>query len=127
MATKEFFEEISAKLVDEGGLMFNVAAVSQESEMLKLMRNTVTAAFGFVYEYREPNSYNSIIFAFKEEPDLNSLKIAAAANESELNVLLTRIFAGLHRIENDQSAEIATDNRSAIEFLTEKMVLSEAL
>jgi spermidine synthase len=125
LATKEFFELASSRLTENGSMVMNIAALSSDSELLVVLRNTVTAAFPHVYEYRAADSYNSLLFAFKSEP--NFLAIGLSSHPLELRTLLNQILRGIKRVEFDANQEVALDNRSPIEFLTEKMVLSEAL
>ncbi len=125
LATKEFFELVKSRLEPNGSMMMNIAAVSSDSELLTLIKNTVTDVFPFTYELREENSYNSLIFAFMEKPDLSAVSLDQFS--LELQSLISKILRGITLIAHNPSGEIATDNRSPIEFLTEKMVLSEAL
>lgn len=129
LATKEFFELVSARLTGKGSMVMNIASIAQDSELLNVLKNTVTAAFPYVYEYRAANSYNSLIFAFKQEPNFTTVGAPAAPSSYslELRTLLGQILRGIKRVEFDADKEVALDNRSSIEFLTEKMVLSEAL
>ncbi|MBI2638875.1 fused MFS/spermidine synthase [Candidatus Peregrinibacteria bacterium] len=125
LATKEFFELVKSRLEPNGSMMMNIASVSTDSELLTLIKNTVTDVFPFTYELREENSYNSLIFAFKAAPDFSTVSLDKFS--LELQSLLSKILRGITLIANNPSGEIALDNRSPVEFLTEKMVLSEAI
>lgn len=125
LATKEFFTLVQSRLTGQGSMVMNIAALSSDSDLLQVLRNTVTAVFPYVYEYRAPNSYNSLLFAFTSEPNFAALPLET--HSLELRTLLGQILRGIKRVEFDSSRGVALDNRSPIEFLTEKMVFSEAL
>lgn len=124
LATKEFFELAGRRLTDNGAVIMNIAA-SQDSELLRLIRNTITAVFPFTYEFKTPNSSNSIIFAFLKKPDFQNFNYSRFP--LDLETLISQILRGIHEIKYDPAVPTATDNRSAVEFLTEKMIFSETL
>lgn len=122
LATKEFFDLVKARLTERGSMIMNIAAI-EDSEMLRLLKNTVTASFPIAYEYRAPGSANSLIIAFREKPDFS--KIIPANLPLDLRTLIQQILREIQIISHDPSQDFAIDNLSAIEFLTEKMIFSE--
>lgn len=125
VSTREFFELVKKRLTENGSMVMNIASLSRDSAVAMLLKNTVTAVFPFVYEWRAENSYNSLLFAFQQKPDFEK-----AQNDElglELRMLLASVFPNLKKLEFDPGRDVATDNKSALEFLTEKMVVSEVL
>lgn len=125
LSTKEFFETVNARLSENGIMMMNIASVSGNSELKDLMKNTVASVFPFVYEWSAQNSYNTLIFAFKQKPTLEN--VALGVFRFDIRSFMTNILKNMRAVAFDTDAEISLDNRSKVEFLTEKMVLSEAL
>lgn len=125
LATKEFFELLRSRLTSKGMIMMNIASVSEKSELLHVIANTAAAVFPHVYAWRAPNSYNSVLVAFNERPDFSAVSLEALP--FDLRFFLQRIFREIAPVVFMPAAEISTDNHSALEFLTEKMVLQKAL
>lgn len=124
LATKEFFELAASRLSDDGVMMMNVASASANAEMVDLIKNTVTAVFPYTYELRETASFNTLLFAFKQKPDLSFIQEKGLP--SELISLTERITKDIQPLVLSNVDGVAYDNRSAIEFLTEKMIFFEA-
>lgn len=103
----------------------NIASASKDSELMALMKNTVTNVFPFTYELREDQFFNSLLFAFREKPDFSLMRLDRFP--LELQPLLAKILRGLDPVAAENGGAVSTDNASPIEFLTEKMVVSKAL
>ncbi len=125
LATKEFFELAKSRLTPSGSMMMNIATVSPDSELLVLIKNTVTDVFPFTYELRETGSYNSLLFAFMEKPNFSSAAPHGAF--SEIARLLADMRKDIRFVPHRPGMQISLDNRSPVEFLTEKMVISQSL
>lgn len=125
LATKDFFQLVSERLTPKGSMVMNIASVSKNSELLNLIKNTLTSVFPYVYEHRVAHSYNSLLFAFQEEPDFSAIDLSQYS--LELRGLVSGISPNLSRITFRPEESVSEDNTSTLEFLTEKMILSEAL
>jgi len=121
LTTSEFFETVKSHLTANGSVMMNIAS-SENSELLNLIKNTLTSVFDNVYEFRSPASDNSVLFAFNVAPDFNPINTAAL--RMDIRAVILKILRDIEKIEYSDKFSISTDNKSPIEFLTEKMVLS---
>lgn len=126
LATKEFFETVLWRLSENGSMMMNIASIAGNSELLDLIKNTVVGVFPYVYEWTVPNSYNTLLFTFKQKPNFENISSPSSFN-FQMRAFLSGIIKGIKPVIYEPSIGISLDNRSAVEFLTEKMVISEAL
>lgn len=125
LATSEFFELVKSRLNNGGGMVMNIASTSVNSELLSVIKNTVAGAFPYVYQYTTPKSYNTLIYAFNEKPDFSAIHTDSLP--LTLRTIVSPIIKNISKIDYNPAEYSATDNKSSIELLTEKMVFSEVL
>lgn len=121
LTTQEFYQEVSKHLSREGILGINVNAVSQESELLVRITQTIKSVFPYTYVVNVLESYNYIVLGSKEPLDLNHL--SEKVNYRELKPLAREVENNYYQVFEVDSSKILKDNKAPVEILTEAMFL----
>jgi len=131
LTTKEFFEEISSHLEENGALVLNVGRVPEDDKLLSGLVATIQTIFPSVHVMDVPGTYNSIIYAtvqLTSWENLNNNYHGLLADGSVHPLLMESIRIAL---ENKRSLPsggmVFTDDKAPIERITNQMVLSNIL
>ena len=73
MTTKEFFEIVSDHLSDDGVLVINVGRAPNDRRLINSLSSTLLTTFPSLYVMDIPNSFNSIIYATKNNTESTNL------------------------------------------------------
>lgn len=119
MATREFFETVRRRLALQGAMVMNVFSPRGETDMLRLIKNTVTSVFPFVYEYRVKD-LGSLLYAFPERPEPDRA-LAQGANRDLKNLAL-KILGEWKPVLPDPGGTVSRDDKPLIEILSAKSI-----
>jgi len=119
LSTKEFFNELSPHLTEDGVVGINVVAISPESPLLKTFTNTLASEFEYVYVAPVKYSYNYFILASNKK--VNFSEIAAKIDNNQLNDLAISIKNNKKQVSFNPDELVLTDDKAPIEYLTDKM------
>ncbi len=131
LTTREFFQELEAHLENQGALVLNVGRVPQDEDLLAGLAATIGSVFPSVFVMDVPGTFNSIIYATKQETSWENLEAnydLLKADERTSQILLEAVRTA---IENQRPVPpgglVFTDDRAPIERITNQMVLNSVL
>lgn len=123
MVSAEFFDLAKRRLKPEGVFSINVNAPERDSELLQNISNTIASVFPHVYVSKAGDTWNWLVTASRQ--DLDYEKAAASLPNG-----YSHVSAGLRTVEKvqyDPTVPVLTDDWAPIEFMTDKMVISDAI
>ncbi|MEY4744621.1 MAG: hypothetical protein RL272_566 [Candidatus Parcubacteria bacterium] len=123
LATREFFSSAKEKLSAGGVFAMNVNAPDDGSRLLKALTNTAASAFAHVVVVQVKDSWNHIVMASDSPIDAAGTAWRVPPGYEDIRDALTASRA----VAYDPRAEIFTDDRAPVEFLTDSMVVAQAL
>lgn len=123
LATKEFFALAKTKLVDGGVFVMNVNAPDLDSRLLKALVNTAAAVYPHVAVMPVEDSWNHLVFASDEPIGLAEAAARIPPAYDDVRAAAVNAIAARH----DPGAEVFTDDRAPVEFLTDSMILAQVV
>lgn len=127
LTTREFFQSISDRLAEKGSLVINVARIFDDRRLVNGLYATLNSIFPSVYIVDLPNSFNSIMFATKQETQPENLitnYIALSEDPETPQLLLTTLeITILNMQENPVGGVVFTDDHAPVEWITNTMIL----
>lgn len=123
LTTQEFWQEVKGKLSNTGICAININATSTDSELLKVITNTMASVFNNVYltKISGETSWNYMVSAGQSE--INFKLLSELVDNNELTVLAGQIVDNTVPVEHDGREQVLTDDRAPIEFMTDKMIV----
>lgn len=122
LATREFFSLAKARLAPGGVFAMNVNAPDDSSRLLRAMTNTAASVFAHVQVLQVKDSWNHVVLASDEPFDVADAAWRVPPGYEDITDSLLRSRA----VAFDAKAEIFTDDRAPVEFLTDSMVVAQA-
>ncbi|HTK04666.1 MAG TPA: fused MFS/spermidine synthase [Candidatus Eisenbacteria bacterium] len=122
LATKEFYTLAKTRLAAGGVLAMNVNAPSDESRLLRALTATAASVFGHVIVVPVSGSWNHLVLASDEPFDIE----AAARRVPEDYGDIRESLLASSVVPHDPAAEVFTDDRAPVEFLTDSMIVAQA-
>lgn len=126
MTTLEFFITVHEHLTDEGVLVINIGRSPLDRALVDDLATTIGEVFEGIFVTDLPDSFNSILFATKTPGSwdhfLNNY-IELLEQDADPLLLETMAIAYNHRQSPPEMTRIYTDDRTPIEWLTNKIVV----
>ncbi|MBU0731976.1 fused MFS/spermidine synthase, partial [Patescibacteria group bacterium] len=122
LTTREFFQEVSTRLNDEGMVVMNVVSNSQESHLMKGILGSLKANYAHVYIMTLKNGTSNVVVASADSLDLDKIN---EINNPELEKIAEYYNLHLEEVNNNYQDAVFTDNRAPVELLSDKMWLKE--
>ena len=116
LATEQFFRLVAAHLRAGGIVALNVNAVTPQSPLLLSMLRTLHTAFPYTYVAKVPGAFNYLV-AGSQAP-LDPARLVAQGALPPLLQPLGAQIAAAWRPSGGAGGWLLTDNRSAIDYLT---------
>jgi predicted membrane-bound spermidine synthase len=137
LTTREFFELARSRLSPDGVVSINVGSSPDDQRINEAVAATMRDVFPFVARYRA-EEYNEVIVA-SDDPDMTIERARAQLRASDLATpplvvdreqrelaRLTEAFAeGMVEVDPESDA-VLTDDRAAVEWMTDRMIFGEA-
>jgi predicted membrane-bound spermidine synthase len=126
LTTQEFFQEVYNHLENNGVMVINIGRGSDDRRLIDALGSTTLTVFPTVHVMDLPNSFNSILFATVQPTDaanlaLNFQNLVKVPQENSL--LVDTMAITLQNIaENPQPAQVFTDDKAPIEWLTNALI-----
>jgi spermidine synthase len=131
LTTREFFQEVHDHLDPQGALVLNVGRVPDDEQLLAGLAATIGSVFPSVHIMDVPGTYNSIIYATKQETTWSNLEQnldLLLADPNTEPILIEAIQTALnHQRQVPEGGQVFTDDRAPIEWITNRMVLNSIL
>lgn len=125
LTTREFFEEVRARLTPDGVLVINVGRALADRRLVDAMAGTLGAVFASVHVSDVPDSFNSIIFATVQPTQVETLRANLAALPADAHPLLreslTRTLTNLQ--PTPASTVVFTDDLAPVELISNAIVI----
>ena len=131
LTTQEFFQETRDHLTSDGVLVVNVGRSPTDRTLVNQIASTIQSVFSSVFIVDVPGSFNSMIYATIQPTQFVNLQ----ANLDLLRVeagtpilLLDSLQVAIDNVQPTPPVSVVyTDDRSPIEWVTNKMILSYVL
>ncbi|MFQ5801232.1 MAG: spermidine synthase, partial [Candidatus Hydrothermarchaeales archaeon] len=117
LTTQEFFVEVKKHLKDGGIVAINIASLSPDSKVLKMLENTMAEIYKKVYVLNPPGTLNYIVFASERE-----LSFDVSPDEPVLKEIVAEAERGFVSVELDRNLPILTDDKAPVEMYTDMMI-----
>jgi spermidine synthase len=122
LATSEFFRLAREHLRPGGAIALNVAATPTDRKLSRAIGTTLLTAFPQAWRWRALR-FNDVVFALREPVSRKELERRAAQARGEIALLLPLFRSRLEPVR--ARGEPLTDDRSPVEWLTDRMILRE--
>jgi spermidine synthase len=127
LATVEFFRQVRDHLTDDGVVVINVGRASQDYRLVEAMLATLLEVFPSAHVIEVPESFNAIVVATVQPSEAGNLLANLPGLEEDEFLHLTALQAMANLRSTQPSEIIFTDDRAAIELLTNALVLDFVL
>jgi spermidine synthase len=117
LTTKEFFELVKKRLKTEGIVAMNVGAVSEDSEVLLMIQNTLASVFENVVSITAEGQFNVILLASD-----GLLKFPEEVEQQELQKILDTAKKQVVPVQFNPDQLVLTDDKAPVELFTDKMI-----
>ena len=118
LTTEEFFKEVKSHLNEGGVVGINVATVSEDSDILKMIINTVTKVYKNVYIIPVKGAFNFLVVASDYDYNIDEIE----TNDGNLKAILDEIKARYKKVEYNPNTLVLTDDKAPVEILTDIMI-----
>ncbi|MDJ0751964.1 MAG: fused MFS/spermidine synthase [Ardenticatenaceae bacterium] len=129
LTTKEFFDEIAARLTDDGVVAINVGRVPSDRRLVEALTATMQLVYPSVHTVDVPGTLNTIVIGTMQPTDEANLRENAANLPAAADPLLRQIL----QIGSDSLVEtvagdvVFTDNRAPVETIVDSLVINYIL
>ncbi|MBZ0279619.1 MAG: fused MFS/spermidine synthase [Anaerolineae bacterium] len=126
LTTVEFFQEVKARLTDNGVVAINVGRTPTDRRLVDALTATLLQVFPTVHAMDVPQSFNTILVATQHPT--NSTNLAENLNRlpSDANALLSDalLWGAAQIVPTNISDLIFTDDRAPVETLVDSLVVN---
>ncbi len=126
LTTREFFSEVRAHLTDDGVVTINVGRAPNDRSLIDALSATLLAVFPSVHVMDVPGSFNSILYATVQPTSVDNLqanRLSLVQSHASPLILLAVQTAIDNLQPTPTSGEVFSDDRAAIEWITNNMII----
>mgnify|MGYP001765606781 CR=1 FL=1 len=128
LTTVEFFQVVYDHLDDDGVMIINVGRGPTDRRLVNALASTISEVFHTIYISDLAGSFNSLIFATKQETNLDNFLanyIVLQDNASTPPLVLDVMAATYQGLQADPAPGVVfTDDRAPVEQITNSIVLN---
>jgi spermidine synthase len=127
LTTQEFFHSVYNHLTDDGVMIINVGRAPEDRRLINALSSTILSIFPSLYVVDLPGTFNSLIYATRQPTTNENLyqNFAALQNSGNAPDLLVTVgsvaIASLQ--PSPEKAQVFTDDKAPVEWITNNMVL----
>ncbi|MEA4812739.1 MAG: fused MFS/spermidine synthase [Anaerolineaceae bacterium] len=129
MVTKAFFSLLYERLSPDGVVVINVGRGGTDRSLVNSLASTLGLSFPLVFAVDLPESYNTIVFACKNEKaawenleaNYSSMVYATQDTQQVLHSAIALALQGKSHV--NLNAQVFTDDKAPVEWMTNRMVL----
>jgi spermidine synthase len=127
LTTVEFFRQVRHHLTDDGVVAINIGRASEDYRIVEAMLATLLQVFPSAHVIEVPNSFNAVVVATVQPSETVNLQanLPGLAGNDFLHYTALQAMANLR--PTVPSEVIFTDDRAAIELLTNALVIDYVL
>lgn len=123
LTTREFFQEASEHLTEDGVVMINVGKVPGDDDLASAIAATMRSVYPAVYSF-PAGSFNQMLVATARDSGPGDLEGRAQKMPPEVGALASKALDNLEVVE--PGGTILTDDRAPVEWLTDQMIIHYA-
>ena len=131
LTTVEFFQTVYDHLTSDGVMVINVGRSPHDRRLVNALASTILIVFPSVHIVDLPESFNSLIFASRKATQSTNLLANYAILRSDPEtpeLLLQAMTVAVNNLQPvEKSAQIFTDDRANIEWITNALILDYML
>jgi len=126
LTTVEFFQEIRARLTDDGVVAINVGRTDSDRRLVDAMTSTLLQVFPSVHAMDVPYSFNTILVGTMQPTHAENLADNLAALPQEADPLLrdALMWGVSQSVPIHESDLIFSDDRAPVETLVDSLVIN---
>jgi predicted membrane-bound spermidine synthase len=122
LTTLEFFSEVEGHLNENGVVAINVASLSSDAKVLRMLENTMASVFEQVYVMSPPGSLNYLVIASPGE-----LSLDFESDDPALAKISAQAKPKFESVEFNPEILVLTDDRAPVEMYTDMMIFKYVL
>jgi hypothetical protein len=127
LTTVEFFRQVRDHLTDDGVVAINVGRASEDYRLVEAMLATLLQVFPSAHVIEVPNSFNAVVVATIQPSEAGNLQANLPGLEGD-DFLYPTALQAIANLRPTQPGEVVfTDDRTAIELMTNALVLDFVL
>jgi hypothetical protein len=128
LTTKEFFQEVSDHLADDGVAVVNAGRTKTDFRLVDVIAATMGAVFDNVYIIDVDRFTNSMVIGTNEPTDIDNFaaNLANVSDDSMIHDVMELSIATGNIREYDGDAQVFTDDLAPVELVVDQIILSEA-
>jgi spermidine synthase len=127
LTTVEFFQQVYDHLTDDGVVTINVGRAGDDYRLVEAMLATLLQVFPSAHVIEVPNSFNTVVVATVQRSDAHNL-LLNLPHLKEDEFLYPTALNGITNLRPTEPGPIVfTDDRAAIELMTNMLVFNYAL
>jgi hypothetical protein len=127
LATVEFFHQVRDHLTADGVLAINVGHTPDDYRLVEAMLATLLEVFPSAHVIDVPSSFNAVVVATVQPTSANNLLLNLPTLESDAFLFPTAVTAIANLRPTNLGPVVFTDDRAAIELMTNALVFEYAL
>ena len=126
LTTREFFQEVSDHLTEDGAAMINAGRTSTDLRLVDALANTMLQVFPNVYVIDTPSRSNSMVIGTKSPTRIENFAENAAR---VTDPVLKQVFAAaldrgnIREVKPNPEVIVFTDDRAPVEEVINQMIL----
>jgi spermidine synthase len=127
LTTLEFFQSVYNHLTADGVMIINVGRAPEDRRLINALSSTIQSVFPSIYVVDLPGTFNSLIYATRQPTTNENLyrNFASLQNSNNPPELLVTVgsvaIASLQ--PQPEKAQVFTDDKAPVEWITNNMVL----
>ncbi|MEX1157968.1 MAG: fused MFS/spermidine synthase, partial [Thermomicrobiales bacterium] len=128
LTTKEFFQEVSDHLADDGVAIVNAGRTRTDFRLVDVIAATMAAVFNNVYIIDVDRFTNSIVVGTNQPTEVDNFaaNLANAPEGGLIHDVMELALATGNIREYDGDAQVFTDDLAPVELVVDQIILSEA-
>jgi spermidine synthase len=127
LATMEFFQQVRDHLTADGVLAINVGRAGEDYRLVEAMLATLLQVFPSAHVISVPYSFNTVVVATIQPTEASNLLLNLPNLESDEFLHPTALAAAANLRPTEPGTVIFTDDRAAIELMTNALVFDYVL
>ena len=117
MVTREFFEEVHSRLVDDGMIAINVNASGADSRLLRVLSNTLVDVFPSTVQTKVAQTWNYVLIGSQQETEVSFQNVPA-----ELVEIQQMVEESLYDVHFAYDVAVFTDDWAPTEAMMDEMI-----
>jgi spermidine synthase len=127
LATVEFFRQVHDHLTTDGVVAINVGRAGEDYRLVEAMLATLLHVFPSAHVISVPHSFNTVVVATVQPTETDNLLLNLQNLEGDELLYSTALAAAANLRPTEPGTVIFTDDRTAIELMTNALVLDYIL